>query len=211
MLFLLWPNSICRAPSSVSTERNLSWGGFVDWQRYGEEGRQVCPNGRCRRHFAMLFRQDERDCLLRSSTTSSTGLQGRLDRVCSRRTGARGRGGLTRWYRPSKRLLRASRAGDQASGGRPGVRTPAYPWPLGIRLDDADGPTNAKAGGIRLVEGKARTDFAPYPSFALLSRMGVLRSPTRTILTTHPCSSPRPMAQLVLAGTLSIVNLHRSD
>jgi len=42
--------------------------------------------------------------------------------------------------------------------------------PLRIRLDDADGPTNAWAGGIRLVEGKARTEFDPYPSFALFSR-----------------------------------------
>jgi hypothetical protein len=44
------------------------------------------------------------------------------------------------------------------------------PAPLRIRLDDADGPTNARAGGIRLVEGKARTEFDPYPSFSLSSR-----------------------------------------
>jgi hypothetical protein len=44
------------------------------------------------------------------------------------------------------------------------------PAPLRIRLDDADGPTNARAGGIRLVEGKARTEFDPYPSFPLSSR-----------------------------------------
>jgi hypothetical protein len=37
MLFLHWPNSIRRAPSSVSTERHLSWGVFMDWQRYGEK------------------------------------------------------------------------------------------------------------------------------------------------------------------------------
>ena len=42
--------------------------------------------------------------------------------------------------------------------------------PLRIRLDDTDGPTNARAGGIRLVEGKARTEFDPYPSFPLSSR-----------------------------------------
>jgi hypothetical protein len=47
------------------------------------------------------------------------------------------------------------------------VRTPAS---LKIRLDDADGPTNTWAGGIRLVEGKARTEFDPYPSFPLSSR-----------------------------------------
>jgi hypothetical protein len=41
------------------------------------------------------------------------------------------------------------------------------PAPLRIRLDDADGPTNARAGGICLVEGKARTEFDPYPSFPL--------------------------------------------
>jgi hypothetical protein len=32
---------------------------------------------------------------------------------------------LPRWYRPSKRLLRASASGDRASGSRPGVVTPA--------------------------------------------------------------------------------------
>jgi hypothetical protein len=37
------------------------------------------------------------------------------------------------------------------------------PAPLRIRLDDVDGPTNARAGGIRLVEGKSRTEFDPYP------------------------------------------------
>jgi hypothetical protein len=40
---------------------------------------------------------------------------------------------------------------------------------LRIRLDDADGPTNTRAGGIRLVEGKARTEFDHYPSFPLSS------------------------------------------
>ena len=44
------------------------------------------------------------------------------------------------------------------------------PRPLGIRVEGANGPTNARAGGIRLVEGKARTEFDPYPSFALFSR-----------------------------------------
>src|SRR5215207_10337656 len=32
-------SAIRRAPSSVSTERNLSSGVLVDWQRYGMEGR----------------------------------------------------------------------------------------------------------------------------------------------------------------------------
>ena len=44
------------------------------------------------------------------------------------------------------------------------------PAPLRIRLDDADGPTNARAGGIRLVEGKSRTEFDPYALFPLSSR-----------------------------------------
>jgi hypothetical protein len=41
------------------------------------------------------------------------------------------------------------------------------PTPLRIRLDDADDPTTASAGGIRLVERKSRTEFDPYPSFPL--------------------------------------------
>ena len=60
------------------------------------------------------------------------------------------------------------------------------PTPLKIRLDDANGPTNSRAGGIRVVEGKARTDFYPYPSFALSSRTWVLLSSAWIILTTHP-------------------------
>jgi hypothetical protein len=40
---------------------------------------------------------------------------------------------LPRWYRPSKRLLRASASGDRASGSRPGVVTPATPPPASER------------------------------------------------------------------------------
>ena len=40
-----------------------------------------------------------------------------------------------RFYEPLKRLVRASASGDQSSGSRPGVVTPATPpCPLGIRL-----------------------------------------------------------------------------
>ena len=59
---------------------------------------------------------------------------------------------------------------DRASGGKPGCDSCLPPAPLSIRLDDADGPTNARAGGIRLVEGKARTEFDPYALFPLSSR-----------------------------------------
>jgi hypothetical protein len=38
-----------------------------------------------------------------------------------------------------------------------------------------------------------------------------LPSPARIILTTHPCSSPGPMMQPVLAGTLSTVDLQRKS
>jgi hypothetical protein len=55
------------------------------------------------------------------------------------------------------------------SPGRPGlwwqtqVRTPAYPLLLSGSASMT--PTNARAGGIRLVEGKSRTEFDPYALF----------------------------------------------
>jgi hypothetical protein len=62
-------------------------------------------------------------------------------------------------------------SGDRASSGRPGVVSPATPpRPFGICLEGTEGPTNSRAGGIHLVEGKAQTGFDLYPSFALLSR-----------------------------------------
>lgn len=51
----------------------------------------------------------------------------------------------------------------------PGANSCLPPAPLRIRLDDADGPTNARAGGIGLVEGKSRTEFDPYAMFPLSS------------------------------------------
>ena len=74
-------------------------------------------------------------------------------------------------------------------------------------MEGANGPTNSRAGGIRLIEGKARTDFDPL-FFVRLTvenvRFFKVRpgSSSRPILTTHPCSSFRPMARMVLAGTL---------
>ena len=47
--------------------------------------------------------------------------------------------------------------------------------------------------------------------FSELRLEGVLRSPAWIILTTHPCSSSRPMAQPLLAGTFSIVQLQRKS
>jgi hypothetical protein len=55
-------------------------------------------------------------------------------------------------------------------GGRLGANSCLPPAPLRIRLDGADSTTNARARGIRLVEGRARTEFDCYPSFPLSSR-----------------------------------------
>jgi hypothetical protein len=51
---------------------------------------------------------------------------------------------------------------------RPNLLLP-LPCPLGIRVEGAHGPTNSRAGGIRLIEGKTRrTDLDPL-SFVCLS------------------------------------------
>jgi hypothetical protein len=82
--------------------------------------------------------------------------------------------------------------------------------PLGIRVEGANGPTNARAGGILpSSKGKART--SPSILRSIGEKEG-LRSPVRIILTTHQCSSAGPMMQSVLVGTLSIVDLQgRND
>ena len=67
------------------------------------------------------------------------------------------------------RLCTHQRQADQPSGSRLGCELLLpVPSPLGIRVEGANGPTNARAGGIRLVEGKARPDFDPL-SFVCLT------------------------------------------
>jgi hypothetical protein len=66
-----------------------------------------------------------------ASLTPAFSLQSRLERRCSRRTGARSRGGLTRFYESSKWLLRTPRSGDRAKLTRAGVEPPATPTPAG--------------------------------------------------------------------------------
>jgi hypothetical protein len=63
-------------------------------------------------------------------------LKGASNDLCSRRMGTRGRGAPTRFYEPSKRLLRASASGDGVFGSRPGANLPPTPPPpLGLHLE----------------------------------------------------------------------------
>jgi hypothetical protein len=84
---------------------------------------------------------------------------------------------------------------------------PTLPPPPQDRVEGANGPTNARAGGICPVE--QRRGLHPQSSARSIVEKGDLLSPARIILTSHPFSSPRPMMPPVLAGTLSIVDLQR--
>jgi hypothetical protein len=117
---------------------------------------------------------------------------------------------LAGWENPSQRLVPASRPGRPASGSnRASKLLLPFPHPLGIHVEGANGPTNARAGGICPVE--EWRGLNPQSSARSIDEKEGLRSPAWAILTIHPCSSSRPMARLVLAGTLSISELRRSD
>jgi hypothetical protein len=78
---------------------------------------------------------------------------------------------------------------------------------LGIGLK---APTARRAQGPESsITWRKRDGLPPYRPFAVLSRLGTSRKSGQIIFTTHPCSSPRPMIQPLLASTLSIADLHR--
>ena len=84
---------------------------------------------------------------------------------------------------PPKPLVRSSSPGRPGLSKRTGGATPAYPPPLGIRLEDANGPPNARAGRIYSADEKVDTSSptgrldsvsSADSSIALLSLLGAM-------------------------------------
>ena len=107
----------------------------------------------------MFFWQDERHCLLRSSAASTRGPQSRFDRLCSRRTDTHGSVGPTEMVQAFKTActrIEVRTPGLRTRDRGPDLLVP-LPRPFGICLNAADGPMNARAGGIYSADGNAHT------------------------------------------------------